>query len=619
MQADRKKQRRNLFPETKIFNKQMQLKKFITLFFLLSLASIDFAASATSNWQENSGQGAKTRLVGSYYEKDGSKKLILGVHFKLEKGWKIYGKDDSGFGLPPSISFEGSKNYVSHQIYWPTSHQEEEKIGKEIIRYSAYKDEVVLPILVEVSKSDEPVEIIAKLDFGLCKEVCIPAHEIFSIRIPTAIDEEALREIQQFYNEKIVEAAPQPAKKMSTPLSLISAILLAIFGGAILNIMPCVLPVLSLKLISIIKHSNTPISRIRKAFISTIVGILFCFFIFAFLAVAIKITGNSLGWGLQFQNPYFLIFLIIFFMFFIANLLGIFEINFSQVLASLLNKKISSEEEKHHVFLPNFFSGILAVLLATPCSAPFLGAAISFALVQDFSIIFLIFLCIGIGFALPYIILTISPKLVYLLPKPGQWMVITKQVMIGLLIATIIWLLYILSHNLGSMAACIAVVLSLVFFFSFKIKSDLLKYFTIILTIIAFFSLPVDSRKQAEPTQEEYDLMWQKFDEAEVYRLVMRGKVVVVDITADWCLTCKFNKIRVLQDEEIMVRLKRGDIIGMRGDITKPDEEIMNFLHKNNRFAIPFNAVYGPGAKTGLLTSELLSKKELLELIEKAQ
>ena len=204
-------------------------------------------------------------------------------------------------------------------------------------------------------------------------------------------------------------------------------ILISLIGGAILNIMPCVLPVLSIKLISIINHSNASLARIRFAFVSTIIGILACFMFFAASAAVIKATGNSLGWGLQFQNPYFLIFLIIILAFFTANLLGIFEITFQQFLTNFLNKKIIEGEGKKNIFMPNFLSGVLAVLLATPCSAPFLGTAISFALSQNLEIIFLVFFMIGLGFALPYIILLITPKIVYLLPKPGNWMIHIKQ------------------------------------------------------------------------------------------------------------------------------------------------------------------------------------------------
>jgi suppressor for copper-sensitivity B len=238
------------------------------------------------------------------------------------------------------------------------------------------------------------------------------------------------------------------------------------------------------------------------------------------------------------------------------------------------------------------------------------------------STIFIIFIAIGIGFASPYIVLITTPKLVWLLPKPGKWMMKVKQFLALLLAATIIWLVYVLSHNIGALPAFLSGIFALSILGALKIKSQFFRYLTISALTILAFSMPVkdavmmDRKKIVDDTHEK---IWRKFDEMELYRQVMHGKVVVVDITADWCLTCKFNKINVLQDEEVMKVLRGGDLIAMRGDITKMDEDIMSFMHKHRRFAIPFNVVYGPNARAGLLTSELLTKKELLELIEKAR
>lgn len=603
------------------------MKKIIsTIFFAVSFLQINLAYSAVSDWHENQSKGAQTRLVASFYESKnpaGEKKLIAGVHFKIQSGWKIYGHGSDSIGLPPTFDFTGSKNYLKHEIFWPRPETEEEKIGKESVKYYSYKNEVIFPIEIDLAKIGDPIELTLKLDYGLCKDICIPVSENFSLKISDVIDEESLKEIQKFYDKKITKTNLATDDRRSTTddskSPILYAIFLAILGGAILNIMPCVLPVLSIKLLSVIEHSNASISKIRFAFVSTIFGILSCFVFFALLALAIKFTGNSLGWGLQFQNPYFLIFLTVILILFIGNLLGVFELTFDQFFATILNKKISDGEKKKNIFAPNFLSGILAVLLATPCSAPFLGSAISFALVQDFFVIFLIFFFIGIGFASPYIALLIKPSLVYLLPKPGNWMLQVKQLMAGFLAATVIWLIYILSHNIGAIPAFLVGILAIAILFCLKIKSDFLKYFAIAAITAAIFSFPIDLQNRQKSEKEFYDQMWIKFDEDKIQSLVSQGNVVLVDITADWCITCKFNKIRVLQSEEIMAKLKAGDIIGMRGDITNPNEEIMNFLHKNNRFAIPFNAVYGPNAKTGLLASELLTKGELVGIIEKAR
>jgi suppressor for copper-sensitivity B len=595
------------------------MKKIFSLFLALLFLQTGSANSASSDWHENQSKGAKTRLIASYYKNQaGEKKLIAGIEFKIASGWKIYGSGSDGIGMPPSFDFTNSKNLAKHTISWPQAISEEEKIGDEKFTYSSYKNEVIIPIEIDLEQANQAVELNVELNYGLCKEICVPASENFTLQIPDEIDTISLNEIQKFFPNQISDGKEEP-KSMNKNLALFSAILLAIFGGAILNIMPCVLPVLSIKLISVIRHSESEISHIRFSFLSTIIGILSCFVVFALCASIIKLTGNSLGWGLQFQNPYFLIFLIVILIVFVGNLLGVFEINFDRFLATILNKKISKEEEEKNIFLPNFLSGILAVLLATPCSAPFLGAAISFALVQSFFVIFLIFFFIGIGFSLPYFILIFAPKLVYILPRPGNWMIQIKQLMAGLLAATVIWLIYVLSHNIGALPAFLAGIIAVTILACFKIKTEFFKFLAIATLAILSFLLPMKLQKQQKISKDSYESFWVEFDEAKLHQLIIEGKTVVVDITADWCLSCKFNKIRVLQDKEVMAKLNGNDIIAMRGDITNPNEKIINFLHENNRFAIPFNAVYGPKAPDGLLASELLTKKELFELIEKAQ
>ena len=600
------------------------------LFFIAIFMHSSLANAATSDWQENQSKGAKTRLIASFYQdKEGKTKLIAGIHFKIARGWKIYGHGSDSVGLPPSLDFSKTANFGNYNIYWPRPTFEKETFGKETIMYSTYKKELVLPINIQMPDMSKPLTLKITLDYGLCKDICVPATENFTLFIDKNPDIDALQTIQNFFPERLIanedksETLPsrydlsnQTSDNYS--MTLIWMLLLAIMGGLILNIMPCVLPVLSIKLLSIIDHSEAKISKIRFSFIATILGILSCFTLFAFLAAAIKLTGNSLGWGLQFQNPYFLIFLILILVIFTINLLGLFEINFSQTLATFLDKKINKGEKEHNIFIPNFLSGVLAVLLSTPCSAPFLGAAISFALVENIFVIFLMFIAIGIGFAAPYFILLAMPSLVKKLPRPGNWMNQVKKLMAMLLGLTILWLLYVLTNNLGLLPTLSVAILSLILVSCGKIKSNLLRYIAIIITLTLTFSLPSDFSKKPLPTKHN-EIHWKKFDEMEIHKQVAKGNVVIVDITADWCITCKFNKLRVLHNKKITDMLSQSNIVGMRGDITKPNPVIMKYLGENNRFAIPFNAVYGPNAKKGLLTSELLSTEELLTLIRQAQ
>jgi len=605
---------------------------FIKILFLLIL-TLQNSFGASSSLQNHELSGAKTSLIASHIEQNGVKKLVAGVEFQLQEGWKIYGNDNSGMGMPPEFNFSGSQNYKNHDTFFPQALEGIEKIGNEEIKYKYYKNSIIFPIFIDKIDQNQATKLNLKLAFALCKDVCVPVNQEFSVDVDQNIDNNVINKIEKFYGQNLIEKNFNSSENFSTiDMSFGDAIkikkntnkiylmlLLAIFGGLILNIMPCVLPVISIKLISVLKHSGAPIAKIRFSFFATIIGILTCFVILAFFSFAIQSAGSSLGWGFQFQNPFFLIFLILILVFFIAELLGIFEISFSQFLSTILNNKISEKEAQKNIFIPNFLSGILAVLLATPCSAPFLGSAISFALTQDFLTILLIFLFIGIGFSSPYLILIISPHLINFLPKPGKWMIKIKHLMAGFLSATAVWLLFVLSNIIGIFPTFLVAIFSILIFLSLKIKTQIVKIIFIIITIILSFTLPFDFHERQVKIKSEQNSYWHIFDESILQNLISENKVIIVDVTADWCLTCKFNKILVLNDNDIIKKLKNGEVIGLRADITKPDPDVMKFLAKHNRYAIPFNAVYGPNARNGILASEFLNKKQLLDLIEKAK
>ncbi|MFM8186104.1 MAG: protein-disulfide reductase DsbD family protein, partial [Alphaproteobacteria bacterium] len=345
----------------------------------------------------------------------------------------------------------------------------------------------------------------------------------------------------------------------------------------------------------------------------------FCFIILALITYSIKSVGSNLGWGFQFQNPYFIIFLIIVLTLFTAELIGFFDLTYSQFLATILNKKITQKTSEKNIFVPNFLSGVLAVLLATPCSAPFLGSAISFALTQNFITILTIFFFIGVGFSLPYILLILFPNAIKYLPKPGSWMQKTKQILAGFLFATAVWLTYVLCNIIGYFPGIVTGILALILFFSFKIKQKLIKNILLLFVIFLSFILPIEFHEWESQKKQELNSLWKTFDETLLSNQIAQGKVVLVDVTADWYLTCKFNKILVLNSPEINSLLKSGEIIGFRADITKPDDEVMKYMAKYDRYAIPFNIVYGPNAQNGILVSELLNKNEILEAINKAK
>jgi suppressor for copper-sensitivity B len=589
--------------------------------------------AAKTDFKKADNGGAKSRFIASFYQENGKQKLIAGFEVLIDDGWKIYAPDDSGFSVPPSFNFTNSQNINIDKInpLFPASHLEKEQIGNETIQYRTYKNKVIIPLEIEVANQNkiqnQTTNLEIEVNYGLCKDICIPVSQKFSLTVPALeSDEETLKNIQEYLVDKKILNQTKTSSEHKPQISLIKALLIAFIGGAILNIMPCVLPVLSIKLLSVINHSQSKLSRIRWAFFSTTLGIIFSFAIFASITIFLKSVGNQVGWGFQFQNPYFLLFLLVVLMVFVANLIGLFEFNFGGSLGSVLNKRITKEEQKKNIFIPNFLSGILAVLLATPCSAPFVGVAISFALGANMQEIILIFSVMSLGLASPYLILIAFPKCVKLLPKAGAWMLRVKHLMAGFLSATAIWIIYILIDNLGFISAMSAAILATLILLFFKIVNKLklskpkmvFAAFTLILLVSAIFIIPNRLSYLNKMIEKQQQENWIKFDESKIPELVKQGKTVVIDITADWCITCKANKLLVLNSKEIRAVLAQKNVVAMRGDLTKPDEEIFKFMQKYNRYGIPFNIVFGKNAPDGILTSELLSKDGLLKAINLA-
>lgn len=402
--------------------------------------------------------------------------------------------------------------------------------------------------------------------------------------------------------------------------SLIWMILIAFIGGLILNIMPCVLPVLSIKISSVIMaHTKTP-SHIRTSFLASTFGVLAFMWALAIALLIAKYLGHSIGWGIQFQNPFFLAFVISVLILFCTNMLGLFNINLSQNFTS----KISDTQNKSG-YLGDFLTGSFTALMATPCSAPFLGTAVAFALSGTMLDTIGIFTGLGIGLAFPYILFAAFPNWVRYLPKPGNWMNIVKIILAVFLASTAIWLSLILTTITSTLIAMFVIGLSLAAIALLtieKIRPSLRIFLASILILLAILSplLPASNPKgDIIKVTKTTAIPWQEFKPNEISLLIAKGQTVFIDITADWCLTCKANKTLVLNRTRITEALRQENIIPMLADWTQADPKITDFLQSHNRFGIPFNIVYGPNAPKGIILPEILSQSIILNAIEQAK
>jgi len=425
-------------------------------------------------------------------------------------------------------------------------------------------------------------------------------------------------------------AAGAPAGPGTVDLRTLVALLgLAMLGGLILNLMPCVLPVLSLKLLSVVKHGGAARADVRNGFLASAAGILTSFLVLAGAAIGLKALGLTVGWGIQFQQPLFLGAMTVLVSLFACNLFGFFEIALPRRVQDLASLGMpGSAGGSHSGLLGHFATGAFATLLATPCTAPFLGTAVGFALARGPAEILLIFAFLGLGLALPYLLIAALPMLATWLPRPGPWMITLRRILGVALAGTAVWLLSVLATQVGTgpTLAVAGLLIALAAVLRFRPGRRDYRFATPALAgllALAAALLPgaLDEHtamRSGAPSPEVVSAGWQPLDIARIPALVAEGKTVFVDVTADWCLTCQVNKKLVLDDDPVRGRLAGPGVVTMRGDWTLPNDGIAQYLEGFGRYGIPFDAVYGPGLPQGEALPELLSDDSVLDALERA-
>ncbi|BCS50461.1 protein-disulfide reductase [Aeromonas jandaei] len=388
----------------------------------------------------------------------------------------------------------------------------------------------------------------------------------------------------------------------------------ALLGGLILNLMPCVLPVLALKLGTVLQHQVREQGIVRKQFLAASAGIIASFWVLAAMSTLLRATQGVVGWGIQFQSAGFIGFMVLVTLLFCANLLGLFEIR----LPSNLNTRLATSGGNG--LGGHFLQGSFATLLATPCSAPFLGTAVAFALAAPLGQLWLIFTALGIGMSLPWLLVAALPRLALWLPKPGRWMG-RLRILLGLMmLGSSLWLASLLGSHLGNVqvywlmaAMLLALLIGIVWRYG-------MRGFTLALSLSALVgaALLLGGAFTAQGTGNVDRVVWQPLSERAITDALAQNKRIFIDVTADWCVTCKANKYNVLLRDEVQQALSASDVVALRGDWSKPDETIAAFLRQRGAAAVPFNQIYGPGLPQGETLSPLLDKADLLNLLNQA-
>lgn len=420
-------------------------------------------------------------------------------------------------------------------------------------------------------------------------------------------------------------AADSPVAGPATgTVGLLGTLILALLGGLVLNLMPCVFPVLGIKILGFVNQSGQDKAKVVQHGLMFTLGVLVSFWALAGLLLALRSGGAQLGWGFQLQSPAFVFAMAAFLLVFALNLSGLFEVGLS---ATGAGAALQSKEG----LTGSFFTGALATLVATPCSAPFLAPALGAALTLSPAASLLVFTAIAVGLALPYLLLSLFPQAIRYLPRPGAWMETFKQFMAFPLYATVGWLLWVLAAQTADddyallMIAFAFVLLALAGWFYGRFgqahgQPGRQWFGRIAALVVAVGGLWLGWPRAAEAapapgTTAGYQVVWQKWSPEAVAAAQAAGQFAYVDFTARWCATCQTNKAAVFASSDVLAEFARKNVVLFKADWTNRDPQITAELARWNRSAVPFNLIYAPGKPDPVVLPELLTPGKVLELL----
>ncbi len=438
--------------------------------------------------------------------------------------------------------------------------------------------------------------------------------------------------------DKTVEASAVAPNAHDFDGGLGLALAMAFVGGMILNLMPCVLPVISLKILSIVKMAGHHRVTTFKHGVAFTIGVLISFWLLAGILLALQAYGHAVGWGFQLQEPIFVAILAAVLLVFALSLFGVFEMG--TTVASWAGQKESHNNKKATGYSASFFNGVLATAVATPCTGPFLGAAIGYAVTLPPASAMLIFTVLGLGMAFPYLMLTLFPNLTKWLPKPGDWMITFKQLMAFMLIATILWLILVFgvetNHTGVFLLLCSLFLLTVTCWIYGKwchpMRSQRVQraatLASIFMALFASYVLVISSQMEPDPnggmiagdfaTSESNPRAWLPFSPTLIEELRAAGKPVFIDFTAKWCVICQTNHLVLLLDD-IEKKFEDLGIAKIKADWTRPDPAITKELKRYGRNGVPLYLLYMPGVDVPLVLPQVLTPDIVTSYLEKMQ
>ena len=396
-------------------------------------------------------------------------------------------------------------------------------------------------------------------------------------------------------------------------ITIWQALIFAFIGGLILNIMPCVFPIISLKALSFVSMGGGSSNKVRLHALNFCFGVITSFVAIALAIVFLQKTGSMVGWGFQLQSPPVVALLAI--LMFIIGLVLLMDINIGTSMT-----RLGAVGANNTTYLSSFMTGVLAVIVASPCTAPFMGAAIGYALIQPSSITVPIFLSLGIGFSLPYLILATFPQLITKIPKPGEWMNTLKEFFAFPMFATALWLLWVFSIQtsieiLISLLICILII-SILFWFAGKVKSKNIHIttflFGLIIVLIELNFINKENAAKAEIANDIVSVGWDVNTEDELKKI---DQAYLINFTAAWCITCQANDKLALSRPVVKKYLAENNIKYIVADWTNRDDNILKVLKEYGRTGVPLYLYWKPGLEETVILPAILTEDILIDLL----
>lgn len=511
------------------------------LVFLLGLLSLPLAATAAT---------VNAKLISDKTAIVSGETSQIGVLFSIPPGWHIYGRAAVDTGLPTVIKLNLPDGFIAGDIAWPR----EEAFNFQGITGQGYSGKILLPAKLHAPKnlkSGATIPIAAHVEWLVCKDICIPEQADLLLSLPVA-------SIAQDSEQAVLFSDSSSAPKTTTA-EFLRSIMLALLGGLLLNLMPCVFPILSMKAMGLVKKSGyEKRAEIVQSGLFYAAGVIASFWVLAAVLILLKAVGASVGWGVQLQSPAFVLLLSV-----VLLTLGLMFSDFIRIKDSFVNIGNSLTRAPSH--WGTFFTGALAVIVAAPCTAPFMGGAMFYAFTQHWPITLAVFTALGIGLAAPYLCITLYPPALKLLPPPGAWMVKLKKILALPLYAAAIWLLWVFVQQVGIVSTAV-------------------------------------NHKNAQP-----------YSASRLAELRAAHQPVFVNMTAAWCITCIFNEKNALSRDEVQSQFKADHITYLVGDWTNRDAEITKFLANYYRVGVPLYVYFPvrgePKILPQILTPEIVMKE----------